>query len=276
MIKQVKEKKSNPSLIKTLKNTLSIQFSLDGFSFCISDLDSKEILYFSDYTFENTLNSPENLLEKIKSIFNEDPMLHKEYKEVFVIHQNSLNTLVPDIFFEEKSIASYLRYSIKTLQNDFITFDTISEINTKNVYVPYVNINNYLFQNFGEFEYKHHTTVLLEKLLKSNHSEEKSMFVNVYENTFDVVVLEHKKPLFSNCFSYQTKEDFIYYILYVAEQLQLNTEEFNLYFMGAIDLQSSLYSIAFKYIKNIYFLESNSAIFKNLEANKHSYYLLLG
>ena len=249
---------------------------MDGFSFCVSDLISKEIIYFSEYIFDETLNSLEDLSEKIKSIFNEDPILHYEYNEVFVIHQNSLHTLIPNDYFDENSLNSYLDFNIKTLQTDYITFDNITEIEAKNVYVPYVNINNYLFQNFGEFEYKHHTTILLEKLIQKNNFEEKVMFVNVTKNTIDIIVLEHKKLILCNSFSYKSKEDFIYYILFIAEQLQLNNEEFKLYFTGEISLESDLYQIAYTYIKNVYFLESSQAIFKELDAKKHSNFILLG
>jgi hypothetical protein len=272
----VKKRKTNISLKKTKNTILSIQFSLDGFSFCVSDLFSKEIIYFSEYIFDETLNSLEDLLEKIKTIFNEDAVLHFEYKEVFVIHQNSLNTLVPDAYFDENSLNSFLEFNIKTLQTDFITFDAIDTIEAKNVYVPYININNYLFQNFGEFEYKHHTSILIEKLIQKNKYEEKVMFVNVCKNTIDVIVLEHKKLLVSNSFSYKTKEDFIYYILFVTEQLQLNNEEFKLYFTGEIYLETNLYQITYKYIKNIFFLESTHPIFKELEIKKHSNFILLG
>jgi hypothetical protein len=55
---------------KSLQNTkhlaLSIQFSLDGFSFCITNPDTKESLYLSNYDFEETLKTPQSLLENIK------------------------------------------------------------------------------------------------------------------------------------------------------------------------------------------------------------------
>lgn len=275
MTSQVKIKTSNISLKKTQNNILSIQFSLGGFSFCVSDFISKETLYFSEYNFETPLNSLEELLEEIKDIFQKNPILHFEYQEVFVIHQNNLNTIVPENYFDENLLKDYLSFNIKILPTDYIAFDTVQGIEAKNVYVPYVNINNFLFQNFGEFEYKHHSTILIEKLLKKNPSEKK-MFVNVAENNLDIVVLQHEKLLFSNSFLFDTKEDFIYYVLFVAEQLQLDNENFNLYFLGEITLDSDLYKIAYKYIKNVYFLESSNPIFKEIDCKKHTNFLLLG
>ena len=102
------------------------------------------------------------------------------------------------------------------------------------------------------------------------------MYVNVSKRSFDIVVLENKKLIFSNIFSYETKEDFIYYILFTAEQIKLDTAVYTLYFLGEINTDSEIYKMAYKYIKNIYFLESKNSIFKDLEIANHSNYILLG
>tara|TARA_B110000503_G_scaffold80572_1_gene123411 strand:+ start:3956 stop:4789 length:834 start_codon:yes stop_codon:yes gene_type:complete len=277
MTKDTVQKKNNKISLKKTKNIeLSIQFSLDGFSFCVLDSKTQKDIYFTQYQFEETLNSLEDLLKRIETIFKNDANLQIEYAAVSVIHQSNLSTIVPSKYFDKKSLANYLNFNIKTLKTDFITFDNINTIDAKNVYVPYVNINNYLFQNFGEFEYQHHSSILLEKLLKIESSTEKKMYVNVSKSSFDIVVLENRKLIFSNSFSYTTKEDFIYYILFTAEQIQLNTEEFKLYFMGEIEVESEIYKIAYTYIKNIFFLESKNSIFKDLEIANHSNYILLG
>jgi hypothetical protein len=277
MTKKTVQKKNNKISLKKTKNIeLSIQFSLDGFSFCVLDSKTQKDIYFTQYKFEETLNSPEDLLKRIETIFKNDPNLQIEYTGVSVIHQSNLSTIVPTKYFNENSLATYLNFNIKTLKTDFITFDNINTIDAKNVYVPYVNINNYLFQNFGEFEYQHHSSILLEKLFKIESSTEKKMYVNVSKSSFDIVVLENRKLIFLNSFSYTTKEDFIYYILFTAEQIQLNTEEFKLYFMGEIEIESEIYKIAYTYIKNISFLKSENSIFKDLEISNHSNYILLG
>jgi hypothetical protein len=275
MIKKV-IKNSTPSLKTIKENKLSIQFNLDGFSFSIYNTPSKKEVYFREYIFENSQNSPENLLLKIETIFKTDAYLQNDFIAVTVIHQNNLSTVVPNRFFDKKKLAFYLNFNIKTLATDFITFDDLGTLNAKNVYVPYVNINNYLFQNFGEFEYKHHSTVLIEKLLKNNTTKEKTMFVNVSKTSLDIVVLENEKLLLSNTFSYNSKEDFIYYVLFVAEQLNLDVQEFPLFLMGEINLKSKTYKITYKYIKNVSFLESTSAIYNEFNIPSHSNYILLG
>ncbi|WP_208889833.1 DUF3822 family protein [Polaribacter sejongensis] len=276
MIKKIVIKKNSRNTVTHSKDTkLSIQFNLDGFSFCIINNTTKETNYFSEYVFKEKQLTPENLLKKIEEIFKTDIHLQKDFSSVLVIHQNNLFSLVPNQYFSEDVLSEYLNFNIKTLATDFIAYDDIESINAKNVYVPYVNINNYLFQNFGEFEYQHHLTILIEKLISANNSDDKKVFVNVSKENYDIVVLENKQLQFSNSFNFQTKEDFIYYILFTFEQLKLDVEKIGLFFMGDIEPESEIYKITYQYIRNVSFLESNNKIFNELDASKHSNYILL-
>ena len=202
--KSVIKKSSTISLRDTKDTKLSIQFNLDGFSFCITDNTSEEILYFYEYLFKEKKITPESLLKKIEELFKTDSYLQKDFSSVSVVHQNNLSCLVPNTYFSEDKLSEYLNFNIKTLTSDFITFDDIQSIKAKNVYIPYVNINNFLFQNFGEFEYKHHLTIFIEKLISINNSDEKVVYVNVSSDSFDVVVIQNKQLYFSNSFSFQT------------------------------------------------------------------------
>ena len=272
------QKKSKKHSANAQHKNLSIQFNLDGFSFSIQNSDTGEILVFTEYTFEKTITSPELLLEKIMYIFANDKDLQQDFSTVFAVHQNNLATLVPNEYFDRNNLKPYLKFSVKTLSTDFITYDTLNTVDASNVYIPYVNINNFIFQNFGEFEYQHHATVLINKLLaKTTHTNELPvMYVNVGISQLDIIVTQKKELILYNSFAYQTKEDFIYYILFVAEQLQMNPEEFSLVFLGKIEKESDLYTITYKYIRTINFIESSTRFFNDDDAfSNHSTYILL-
>ena len=51
-------------------------------------------------------------------------------------------------FFEESQKKEYLKYITKISNDDFISHDSINEINVKNVFLPYVNVNNLLVEKF--------------------------------------------------------------------------------------------------------------------------------
>ena len=276
MTKQIVKKKTiNNNIEVTSKRKLSIQFSLDGFSFCTTNTHN-EVLEFSSYTFSKTKNSPELVLEKLQDIFKKEKSLQYDFETVTVIHQNNLNTLVPNEYFKEDALKSYLKYSIKTIATDLITFDELDFMNSKNVYIPYVNINNFLFQNFGEFEYKHYSSVLLEKLF-SIASNDICCYIHVSKSTFDIVIIKNSNLQFFNIFEYKTKEDFMYYVLFTLEQLELSTEETLVTVLGDIEEDSDLFRLMYTYIRNIDFLSSKNAVFNNQkEISKHSNFILLG
>ena len=265
------KKKVNKTIENISKRKLSIQFSLDGFSFCASN-HLGEIYSFSSYQFESTPMSPESILNKIKEVFNTEKILQDDFESVFVIHQNTLNTLVPNIYFSENDIKNYLKFTVKTIATDLIVYDSLDDM--KNVYIPYVNINNFLFQNFGEFEYKHHATVLIEKLLKRNREE--GFYVNVNFSSLDIVYIKDNSLEFYNSFEFETKEDFIYYILFAMEQLALDPNEISLVLMGEIDEDSELYSMLFTYVRNIDFLQTNIPfLLTSPELQNHAHFTLL-
>ena len=274
-IEEVLKKKNNISLEQTNHKKLSIQFSLGGFSFCITNADTNTTVHFQNFPFEEQLTSLDDLLHKIEGIFKETQQLHLEFTDVEVFHENELFTLVPYKFYNEEELENYLKHNIKVLKTDFIATDDIDSLQSKNVYVPYVNINNFMFQHFGEFEYKHSISVLVEKLLKTN-TEQKTMFVNVNNNSIDIVVIENNNLLLCNSYNIYTKEDFLYYILFVAEQLQMDPEVFTLKLLGNISKENSKYDLLTNYVKNVSFLESSNNIYTDLNLTSHSNYILLG
>ena len=69
--------------------------------------------------------------------------------------------------------------------------------------------------------------------------------MNISQSLFDIVVLKDSKILFYNNFEYQTKEDFIYYILFTLEQLELSTDKTKVSLLGDINKQSELYKILY-------------------------------
>ena len=276
MTKQIVKKKTiNKKIEETSKKKLSIQFSLDGFSFYISNTHHI-ISKFTSFNFTKPIKSPELILKEIQEIFKNEKTLQQDFETVSVVHQNNLSTLVPNQYFKDDNLNKYLKYSVKTITTDLIVYDDLNFIKAKNVYVPFVNINNFIFQNFGEFEYKHHSSILLEKLfLQSDNSL--NFFVNISQSLFDIVVLKDSKILFYNNFEYQTKEDFIYYILFTLEQLELSTDKTKVSLLGDINKQSELYKILYTYVRNISFFNSKNPIFNNqTEIDKHSNFILLG
>ena len=234
---------------------LSIQVSLSGLSFCVLNSSSNTISFYKQFTFEKK-HTPSEVLDKLLHCFNLEKALQKEFKTVNVIHENELSALVPKPLFSEEHLADYLKFNTKILNTDYFSYDDIMANDCINVYVPYVNINNHLYERFGEFVFTHFSTILIETILAlEKHSSTPKMYANVSDSHFEIIIVENNKLKLYNTFDYQTKEDFIYYILFTAEQLQLNPEEFLLILTGKITDSDELYEIAYKYIRHVNIIE---------------------
>lgn len=254
---------------------LSIQVSLSGLSFCILDTVDETIVTFEEHSFHKTL-TPETALTQVKSILEAANITQNTYKSVTVIHENELSAFVPASLFNEHELPSYLKFNVKIFENDHITFDVLKNSELVNVYVPYVNLNNYFFDVFGEFEFKHTSTILVESLLRKTHTEP-IMYAFVANGHFEIIVIKNKKLLLYNTFNYQTPEDFIYYILFTAEQLALNPEAFKLYLYGNVSKEDELYNIAYTYIREVEIAKNpyQQAFAENIDSsNSYSKYLL--
>ena len=270
-----KANNNTQSINNLIKLELSIQISLSGLSFCILNRDTNSISSLKNIKFKKQLN-PLDVLEKLKECFDNEIMLQNNFETVNVIHDNELSTLVPKAIFNEKAIADYLKFNSKILKSDFVAFDSIDINHSVNVYIPYVNVNNYIFDRYGDFTYKHASTVLIETILDSEkNSGFNNFYVHVSHNRFEIIITNKGKLQFYNSFEYVTKEDFIYYILFTAEQLKYNPETLNLILIGDIIKDDELYNTAYKYIRNVSFAnQKNNYSFSETKTNIHSNFIL--
>jgi len=230
---------------------MSIQVSLNGLSFCIKKNGNISFLEIDNFGIQLT---PEQVLEKIKFSLNSKEELKDNFDSIEVIHQNDLYSTIPKSLFDESKLSEYLKYNIKVLQSDFIAFDLLEQQELVVTYVPYININNFFFDTFGAFVYKHSNTILVNTLLlQEKNTDSIRVFANINENSFDLIVISKGKLILNNTYKYHNKEDFLYYLMYSTEQLKLNPEEFELIFLGKIKKEDELYSIAYAYIRNVSF-----------------------
>ena len=235
---------------------LSIQVSLNVLSFCALSPDEKRILFFKDVTFAKKLN-PIQTLGRIEKVYEQEEFLQQENLDVIILFSNDLFSLVPQKLFAEEQASEYLKFNTRILETDFVAYDELEKAEMVNVYIPYTNINNFFFEKHGEFEYRHSISVLTEALLKDSDPEDKEVkaYVHCYAGGYDLFIIQEGKLLLANTFKSKTKEDFIYYLLFTAEQLDLDPHSLNLFLLGRITKNSDYYQIAYTYVRNIEFLD---------------------
>lgn len=233
---------------------LVMKVSQTGFSFCCIDTITHRVTLLKEISFEKFVKG--NTTDYYWNAFVDNPELTRQYDDFLILHENNLNTFVPKALFDEDYLGSYLQYNTQVFETDFFDFDEISGYDMCNVYIPYVNINNFLIDQFGSFTYKGANSVLVKSLLDlSRNIEEKQVYAHFSEKHFELVVTQNQKLILYNSFNYSVKEDFLYFLLFTAEQLALNPETFKLHLLGRISENDEYFKMAYKYVRHVQMLD---------------------
>ena len=235
-------------LHKTLYS-LSIQLGLNGFSFCIATTEGKIISSFNESSKEETYTEQE-LFIKILDAFDKKPELQAKFNTVEVIYHNDLFTLVPNELFDANNISTYLKYSVKTLATDYITHDLIKGTDIVTVFIPYINVNNFLLDQLGEFNYQHTSGLLIKHALKKSQNQlTEKVYTYVSKGIFEVIITKGSELLLFNSFNYANNEDLLYYLLFCMEQLSLSPNEIEVVLLSTIE--NELYDLIYTYVRNV-------------------------
>ena len=257
-----------------MQHRLSVQVSLNGLSFLVTRPGSNEVVFFIEKTFDHS-TTPEELLMDIESIIFKNEILNSSFSEVYVIYSTPVYSLVPASLFDETKASEYLKFNSKILANDYMAHDVLENEKIVVVYVPLMNINNFFFEKFGAFNYFHSTTVLLKTILAKEKYSLPKMYLHFQKNSFDCIVLKNGALQLCNTYSFKTPEDFIYYTLFCMEQLNLNPENIPVILCGDIEKDDDNYKMAYAYIRNVEFSETNTqSINIDVEAKAHRHFIL--
>jgi len=238
---------------------LSLQIAAHGMSFCVFDTLNGQVSNINHIPFIKT--AP--LEDELWKVFVHHPELKDTYDEIVLLHDNSFNTFVPNALFDENYPGSYLQYNTRVFEADVFATDKLTGYDMTNIYVPLMNVNNYLIERLGSFEYKNTNSILVEKLLDTSvNIDEKQVFVHIQPSHFEIVVVRNQKLLLFNSFEYGTTTDFLYYLLYTLEQLLLNPETVQVLLLGNVDTDSPLYEAAYTYIRNVVLFNTTALVQK--------------
>lgn len=227
----------------------------------MTDSIDHKIVAFEKVGFK-TQSTPYLMLKELKAKLDGIEMMGRNFSQVMVIHKNNMFGLVPKALFHEDELPNYLKFNAKIMANDLLAYDEIPNLELINVYIPYTNINNYIFGLFGAFEFKHSGTVLISALMGQGRlSKEPVCYIQVSEKEMEMMVVSQKQLLFYNQFEYGSREDFLYYLLFSLEQLQLGPEKVQVKMFGAIEEGDPIFELCHRYVEQLSVFVPNSPYF---------------
>lgn len=220
---------------------LSIQVSLNGLSFCILDPVRNKYIALSHQNFETDLIF-DDFLNTIKEYIEKNDLLNHTFKSTKLIWLTNKNTLIPNSFFKKENLKKYFEFNQKLDDLDEIHYKKLKYVDAYSIFIVPNQIANIFIKQFPDLNFYNQQMPFIEHTLFKYHSELKKVFVNINDEFIDMSITENGKLLFYNNFVYKTESDIIYFIMYVFDQFNLNTENTELILSGFIDKKTSIYS----------------------------------
>ena len=248
---------------KTTQKTTKIDSGINNSSLVIHINESWVIFCLFNNQKLSSLNKVRFLHKKksnfiLKTIKKYIKSFSKENipSEVKLIYYNRTSTLVPSDLFDPKNSLNYMKYNTSIRIDDIAANDHVLNNEINNVYIPNIDINNFIFEKFKTFDFYHYSSLLIEKI--SNDFAEKfskRVFVNVNDGFIDILYFKDKKLEFYNSYDYNSIVDVLFYLLFCLSELKLNPDEIHTVFSGSIDLDSKLYELIYTYVRNVELIE---------------------
>ncbi len=260
------------------KNTRSYVLSavLDesGLTAAVYDPGKNKVIGLHSQSFETP--DKKEVSDRFEELLNKTPWLSLPFSKVCMAFGNKLSTLIPRPLFDEKNAALYLEFNHPLQTGSRVVFDSLSHTDTVVVYSLPTALIEKLKSTWPNLMLKHASTSLVESLaiLVKNKGEDNTLFANVSNDSFELVCFRENKLHFYNRFPFNTKEDFMYFLLSAIEQMELNPETVKLYLMGKIDKSDAFYEIVYRYVRHIDFVERNdnflySYVLDEVKAHEH-------
>ena len=250
---------------------LSVQFSPEGFHFCILDtIRNKYILLRSSEPDENKNFTA----DKLDEIIRKDDFLSKRFKKVNIVMLSPKFTLVPSPLFEHDKKEEYFTFNHILAEGDIVLSNKIPEPDAYIVFSVQKPVYELSIHQYPSVQPYHHTKPLLDQAsLHSRRINSHYIHVHIERDFFNLIILHHNILKFSNSFNYRNISDILYYVLNVFKNLGIGQEE-TIHFSGLTEKYNDLSTSFALYVRNIKFTDpagnfTFSYIFNEIELHRY-------
>jgi hypothetical protein len=228
---------------------LSIQVNLDGFSFCTLDPVRNKYIQLRHIPFNNQVE----IGPQLEKCFEEIELLNLPFKKTMVLIPSQHSTLVPTGIFDASLKRDWLEFCINADDHALVLFNKVKMADAYNVFSVSEAVYNIMRRQFPEPVFFHQHTPIIETNLSSSFSgsENTALFINLNRNFFDIVVFGKNRLKLCNSFPIKSDNDFIYFTLFVFEQLKLEPANTEVVLCGWHPDFSNLHKHLANYVRNV-------------------------
>jgi len=233
---------------KTFVYILSIQVSLNGFSFSILSQTEDKLLAFKAEPLK--ISNPALISRRFEEWVNSEELLKKPFSKIRLIYFSKQFSLLPDQYSQKDVKLKTGEFLFEDSSKQEIAENVIQIFNSKLLFCLPKGFNQVVQDQIGEHTVVHPVKIVLNNLPKINEGIGLVLLFDV--NNFYLVLFDDSKVLLTNNFNIANENDALYYVFSTLKQLFVPASQTHLYLS---DSQSNL--TTYKELFQRYFKEIN-------------------
>ena len=200
------------------------------------------IVYYGEYALQSVA-SDSDLRGQVETILTKDAFLNKSFASVKICWLTDFE-IVPTAFYDDSDT------SADAGVNDILDGEA------KFLFEKIHTVSTILDSKFPSALHYHSGAALIEAIRKNRLSESKDLFVNIHSQWIEILYFGEGGTLkIYNRYEYRTYQDYIYFVLLVADEMQLDRDETRAILMGEVSQDAQLYEVTHRYFRYISFVK---------------------
>ncbi len=250
----------NKNIIK--EKELSIHIFRDGFSFCTH----------STRLFFDVKSNPIKKDNAFKKLLEDNSLL--DFQKVSCIYFNRPATFVPQSLYHSSKTENYLKHNVDHNSSLKITGDDSLNKEIKILYEIQEDKQKALKHYFRNISFSHYTKVLYDYLSKGVKGDAGTVFyLHMQNQQFEVMIFDGEQLSFYNSYPCKNEDDFLYFVLAIAEERALDSTGFSIVFLGKYDRYNSYYKALENYKEKLEYIDGIDSALFNLEQHPAPFFI---
>ena len=245
---------------KTSEYRMTIQFTLGGFSYVVLDAGTNTIIAMESYSSDDLTNG-KDLFDALEKILVFNKLNGKKFQSVTCVLGTRDYALIPDELFGEEKSSRYLDFLHSIQPNSQIINDRLDANECIGIYSITSHLIGKIKELWPEAKIVHESSVFLSHVSEIAKSKKMTrVYLYVKNRNFDMAVFKEGNLTFFNNFKFNTKDDFLYFLMFAIEQQKMSAEGTTVCVSGMISSNSEILRLCERYIKDIRFIENGNSI----------------
>ena len=127
-----------------IKTSLNIHINENWITYC--KFENNLLVGLNKIAFLDK-KKPASILKSIKKYLKSTDF-RKSNLNVNLIYYNKYSSLTPTLLYDDKYSSSFLKFNSIVNSKDLVANDQILNKEITNLFIPYIDINNYIFKTF--------------------------------------------------------------------------------------------------------------------------------